>query len=71
MYKDITNNWIAENTQTLKFHGTESFRDITAKWTSLYILFCESAINMTQLNYQTFYPDRFEQEKVPLVVNVF
>ena len=26
---------------------------------------------MTQLNYQTLYPDRFEQQKVPLVMNVF
>ena len=72
MFKNIRNRWITEKTQTLKFHDT--LRDITAKWndlTPLCKLFCDSARNMTKVNYQALYPERLERQKNPLVVNVF
>ena len=64
-------NWTTEKTKTLRFRDLESSVSATAKWSGLVDLYkklSESGINMTKLNYQTLYPDRFEKQKVMLVV---
>ena len=61
-------------TKSLRFRDPESSVSATAKWSDLVDLYkklSESGINMTKLNYQTLYPDRFEKQKVMLVVNIF
>ena len=75
LVKNIRNNWTTEKTKSLSFRDPTTQQNIIAKrtdLTQLYKCLSESGrLNMTKLNYQTLYPDSFEKQKVPLVVDVF
>ena len=74
LLKNIRNNWMTENSQTLTFRDPDTNENVIAKWTDLVDIYKEEQeglLRETKLDYQTLYPNSFEKQKVNLAVNVF
>ena len=75
LFKNIRNNWVTENTQTLDFFCPSTNQKLSASWKDLITIYKSessgSCLTNTKLDHQTLYPNNFEKQKDHLVVNVF
>ena len=75
MFKNITNNWLTEKLQKLKFFIPGENETVIAEWNHIVQIYNserELYIKETKLDFATIFPAKFDKQKVQLLtVNVF